>query len=152
MKLFSRIVLSSLLGFAIAATASAVTTNEPLGPNWFFQPPENLGPEVNSSYDESAAAISSDGLTLIFNSERPGGEGGPDLWQSTRATTSDPWTTSENPGDLVNSDYYESGPSLSADGLTLYFTSDRLGGHGDRDLWQSTHVYATTTPNWRRMG
>jgi hypothetical protein len=47
--------------------------------------PVNLGPTVNSVYGDIDAAVSSDGETLIFSSNRPGGFGGLDLYMSTRA-------------------------------------------------------------------
>jgi hypothetical protein len=46
--------------------------------------PVNLGPEVNTAFDDRAAYLSDDGLTLILASNRPGGFGGDDLYVSTR--------------------------------------------------------------------
>jgi hypothetical protein len=46
--------------------------------------------------------------------------------------------TPQNLGSTVNSLYHDAGPSLSADGLDLYFYSDRPGGSGGYDIWVST--------------
>jgi ankyrin repeat protein/beta-lactamase regulating signal transducer with metallopeptidase domain len=107
--------------------------------------PVNLGPAVNSAADEHAPSISSDGLELYFSghilyhgSARPGGSGGADLWVTIRKTTDDPWGEPVNLGPTVNSPVGDAGPSISGDGLSLYFVSDRPGGFGMGDLWVTT--------------
>jgi len=82
-----------------------------------------LGPTVNSSANDGAPCISADGLSLYFGSGRPGGYGGGDIWVTTRSTIHDDWGTPENLGWPVNISYEEVGPSISADGLTLFFFS-----------------------------
>ena len=113
------------------------TKDEPWGE------PLNLVSTVNSSREEAMPDISADGLTLFFcdfmgGPHRPGGYGGQDIWVSTRASTNDPWGESVNLGSIVNSSSWEFSPNISADGSTLYFTSDR-GGVGILDvvdIWQ----------------
>ncbi|MCH8120803.1 MAG: PD40 domain-containing protein [Planctomycetes bacterium] len=100
--------------------------------------PVNLGPTVNSSAHDYAPSISVDGLSLYFSSKRPGGYGDQDIWVTTRKTKGDPWGTPVNLGPIVNSSGFEEAPSISADGLTLYFTSRRPGGYGNGDLWVTT--------------
>ena len=100
-------------------------------------PPTNLGPNVNSSNLESYPSVSSDGLELYFQSNRPGGYGGRDLYVSRRATRNDPWGPAANLGPAVNSPAEETEPCLSPDGLLLFFYSTRPGGHGDSDLWMT---------------
>jgi hypothetical protein len=104
--------------------------------------PQNLGPTVNSSANEDFLSISADGLMLFFESERPGGYGGPDnedIWVSRRTRTEDPWGTPVNLGSIVNSPYDEGGPSISADGRTLYFHSyKRPGGYGGQDIYRAS--------------
>jgi len=51
-----------------------------------------------------------------------------------------------NLGPTVNSSAYESGPSVSSDGLSLYFRSARIGGYGETDLWLATR--STTNDPW----
>ena len=105
------------------------TTSEPWGA------PVNLGPTVNSSYEDATPGISADGLSLLFESDRPGGYGDFDIWVTTRPTDSEPWGMPVNMGPTVNSLAWDGGPNISADGLSLYFWSDRVGGHGRNDIW-----------------
>ena len=101
--------------------------------------PENLGPLINTSVDDSSTCISADGLVLYFASMRAGGSGHWDLWGATRVTTDDPWGEPNNLGPTVNSEYQELCPCLSADGLSLYFSDGPLTfrpeGLGGGDLW-----------------
>jgi Tol biopolymer transport system component len=97
--------------------------------------PVNLGPTVNSSFGDEQPAISADGLTLLFASDRPGGHGDRDLWICTRPSSSEPFGKPENLGRAVNSSFCDSGPVLSGDGLTLLFHSSRPGGLDDMDMW-----------------
>jgi Tol biopolymer transport system component len=115
-----------------------VTTRRTVSDPWGT--PVNLGPTVNSSALDAGPNISADGLTLFFNSDRPGGSGSSDLWVTTRETTDDDWSVPVNLGPVVNSSALEAGPNISADGLLLYFHSDRPGGYGDSDLWQVSIV------------
>ena len=102
----------------------------------------NLGSVVNSSADEMCPAISSDGLELYFSGGirtgkkyvRPGGYGLSDLWVTKRATRNDPWGTPVNLGPVVNSASQDERPYLSADGLVLFFDSQRAGGYGLCDI------------------
>jgi len=104
-----------------------------------WEPPVNLGPTVNSGHNDLAPAISADGLSLYFASERPGGCGRRDIWVTTRVTRDDPWAPPVNFGLPVNSSYADGRPCISADGLSLFFTSwDRPGGFGQGDLWVTT--------------
>ncbi|NIO09469.1 MAG: hypothetical protein GTO40_16280, partial [Deltaproteobacteria bacterium] len=95
---------------------------------------------VNSSVYDSDAYVSDDGLLLYFGSNRPGGSGDWDMWVTTRETAQDPWGEPVNLGPQVNSSDNESGTSIPADGLSLFFDSDRTGGYGGRDLWVTTRV------------
>lgn len=103
-----------------------------------FGPPANLGASVNSSAFDGGPSISLDGLSLYFTSERPGGSGGGDLWATKRAKLIDPFGAPQNLGTAVNSPANEYAPSISADGLSIYFDSDRPGGLGSSDVWVST--------------
>src|SRR5690606_19795422 len=91
--------------------------------------PESISPNINSSLNEGTCTISADGRKLIFTScVGRKGYGSCDLYESVRI--GDQWTTPKNLGPNVNSAEWESQPSLSADGRTLYFVSDRRGGIG----------------------
>lgn len=99
--------------------------------------PESLSKNINSDLNEGTCTISADGRKLIFTScTGRQGYGSCDLYQSMRI--GEEWTKPENLGPNVNSAEWESQPSLSADGRTLYFVSDRRGGLGRRDIWVSS--------------
>lgn len=80
-------------------------------------------------------AVSGDGMTLVFSSDRDGGRGGFDLWVSHR--TGDGWSAPENAGEFVNTPFNERAPFLSEDGTKLYFASDGHIGYGGLDLYIS---------------
>jgi outer membrane protein OmpA-like peptidoglycan-associated protein len=92
---------------------------------------------VNSNDNEGAQCISRDGRIMIFTAcGRPDGGGRCDLYICMRH--GDRWTEPRNMGPIINSGAWESQPSLSMDGNTLYFISDRKGGYGGTDIWMST--------------
>lgn len=93
--------------------------------------------EINTSFNEGACTMSSDGKTLVFAScYRRDSRGGCDLYMS--QNEGGEWQEPVNLGDNVNSRAWESHPSLSADGRTLYFASNRGGyGEGAEDIWYS---------------
>ncbi len=66
---------------------------------------------------------------------REGGYGSCDIYFS--YLDGDTWTQPRNIGAPINTNNWESQPSLSYDGKTLYFASNRPGGYGDMDLWMS---------------
>jgi hypothetical protein len=94
--------------------------------------------ELSTTYRDTRTAIRRDGLEMFITSNRPGTFGKVDLWVSTRETTLDAWSTPLNLGPVINTPAVEGGPALSCDGTTLYFSSDRPGGFGGRDLYVST--------------
>jgi hypothetical protein len=102
--------------------------------------PPSLVVELNTSTSDYQPALRKDGLEIFFASDRPGGLGGFDVFASTRSSTSAPWSPPVNLGPLVNSVSTEARPSLSLDGTTLYFYSDRLGGLGGIDLYTATRT------------
>ncbi len=121
-----------------------VATRETLQDPW--GEPVNLGPEINTSADESSPSISADGLELYFMSMRHGGSGSYDIWVTTRETKDDPWGEPVNLGTTINGSADDTGPVISTDGLSLFFSSNRPGGHGGQDIYVSTR--ATTNDPW----
>jgi Tol biopolymer transport system component len=105
-----------------------------------FGTPVNLGPGVNTSFEEYGADISADGLTILFSREPPGSVGTPDIYMATRPTTAVPFGAAVNLGSPINTSGYEYQPSLSNDGLALFFTSDRANPIVDVDFWVSTRA------------
>jgi OOP family OmpA-OmpF porin len=101
-----------------------------------WQSPVSISKNINSKLNEGTSTISADGRKLIFTScSGRDGYGSCDLYESIKIGSD--WTTPKNLGPLVNSSAWESQPSLSADGRTLYFVSDRKSGYGRRDIWYS---------------
>jgi outer membrane protein OmpA-like peptidoglycan-associated protein len=97
-----------------------------------------LSDRINTpEYNEGAQSISQDGKYLFFTGcNRPDGLGRCDIYISQKK--GDDWA---KPFDLpppVNTSGWESQPSISADGRTLYFVSNRKGGYGGYDIWKST--------------
>ena len=120
-----------------------LTTRETLDAPW--QEPLNLTAAFGTE-GGFAPNTSPDGLTLYFSSWQAGGLGEADLYVVTRASVGDPWAAPANLGQNVNSPGFEDGSQISADGLTLYFTSDRPGGSWDLDIWMTTR--STVSDPW----
>jgi len=103
--------------------------------------PVNLGPTINTNRPDYLAYLSQSGLELYFTSyRRAGGSGGDDIWVSRRTTINDAWGEPTNLGPAVNSSANEWSPSISPDGLELYFGTDQSAGYGNSDIWVSKRV------------
>jgi Tol biopolymer transport system component len=112
--------------------------------NW--NEPENLGPVVNSAFNDGVPKLSRDGLTLFFSSDRPDGLGQRDIWVTSRPSRTQRWTAPVNLGPAVNGPGNDWCPAISPDALLLIFQSDRPGGLGADDFWMSTRV--STSAAW----
>jgi hypothetical protein len=119
-----------VLSLAVYTTAAALKFSD-------WSAPVNLGPIVNSPFNDFAPAISKNGLSLYFSSDRPGGLGPSDIWVSQRNSRDDPWGVPVNLGPPVNTSFGERAPNFSRDGHWMFFVSDRPGGVGGDDLWVS---------------
>jgi hypothetical protein len=89
-----------------------------------YGPAALLG-ELSSAQVDLRPAIRRDGLEIFISSNRAGTAGPADLWVSTRGTVQDIWSVPVNLGILVNSPFNDSFPSVSSDGQTLFFSSNR---------------------------
>jgi hypothetical protein len=78
--------------------------------------------------------VRADGLELVLSSNRAGTAGAQDLWVSTRASLTAPWSTPANLGTAVNTTAAESRPSLSGDGRQLLF-GRAPGPEGGSDIY-----------------
>lgn len=92
---------------------------------------------INTVYNEGSACISNDGKTLYFaRCNSPGSLGNCDLFVSHRLADNT-WGNTRNLGPNINTSAWDSHPSLSHLGDTLFFASDRLGGFGHSDIYYS---------------
>jgi len=113
--------------------------------------------ELNQLGKVHMPKLTSDELTIFFGSYNiPGGHGGYDIWMATRPDTNSPFGQVTNLSE-INTASNEGGPSISPDGLTLYFRSNRKG---PGQLFRATrrsltqpfgnveHLTTFDTPGW----
>ncbi len=123
------------VGFDATSNAPVDTSTEMPLCTGAFGPPLPI-PGINTAENDSGPRLTPDGLELVFFSSRQTGLGGSDLWHATRTDPTLPFgapTLLPN----VNSVDDDGGAALTADGLTLYFSSRRPGGRGLDDIWVS---------------
>lgn len=99
-----------------------------------WQIPQNLGPEINTPFDETAPFIASDNETLYFTSDGHPGMGGNDIFYSRKVNGK--WKRPENMGYPFNTAFDEVSACISPDGKKAYLASDREGGYGRMDLYE----------------
>lgn len=92
-------------------------------------------PFNNNEYSTAHPAISADGNTLYFSSDKLGGQGGTDLYVTTR-DASGVWAEPKNLGSQINTRYDEKFPFIGYDG-TLYYSSNALEGLGGLDIYKT---------------
>jgi len=135
-----------------------------------WSPPTNLGPPINTQYDEANASLSSDGRHLFFSSVRPGNMGGSleyklkvekvnerrqtvteevteknwDIWESEWTGTG--WGAPRNLGPNINTPMSEQVAFIHSGGETLYFSSNGRGGYGGLDIFMSKLVNGVWQP------
>ncbi len=102
-----------------------------------WQAGENLGRPINTTDNEGAQSIAADGKTLYFTAcdRKYEGYGSCDIYKTT--IVDGKWEKPRNMGKNINTSGWESLPSISADGNSLYFSSARTDNVGGRDLWVS---------------
>jgi len=114
--------------------------------NGEWSPAVLIGNGINTSGNEGAPALSADGELLFFVAcqDSPDGSytggrkgfGSCDIFYSQKVGNA--WSKPYNLGPNINTKNFESQPSFSADGKTLYFVSNRAGGFGGADIYFST--------------
>lgn len=98
--------------------------------------PQPISQTINTSYNEGTCTISADGNILIFTScDTPDSFGSCDLYFTQKINGK--WQRASNMGKNINSRFWDSQPSLSADGRVLFFSSNRKDGYGGNDIWFS---------------
>jgi tetratricopeptide (TPR) repeat protein len=108
--------------------------------------PQKLNNNINSPYVETSACISLDNQVIYFSSNRPGGQGGKDIYLA-RMLPNGEWGKPINLGPAINTPFDEDAPYIHPDGRTLYFSSkghNTIGGYDvyvskldDNDYWST---------------
>ncbi|MBY0425181.1 MAG: OmpA family protein, partial [Cytophagales bacterium] len=107
--------------------------------NGEFGPAVNLGPKINTEYDEDSPFIHADGKTLYFSSKGHKSMGGFDIFYCTiNPETGEILTDPINMGFPINTADDEVFFVWTADGKRAYFSSERVGGYGEKDLYVLT--------------
>jgi hypothetical protein len=96
--------------------------------------PVNLGPDVNTAYDEAGMFLAPDGKTLFFCSNGPNSMGSYDVFKTVYEKGK--WSKPINLGYPINSTAKEGQLTLSADAKYAYISSDRKGGLGENDIYK----------------
>jgi len=97
-------------------------------------------PELNSTGSEVSPSITEDGLEIYFISSRTGGPGGgSDIWTATRPDRNSPFGTPV-PDLALSTTGAERDPTISTDGLSILWCTDRVGGVGGADVWMATRL------------
>ena len=115
--------------------------------NGAWQKAKPIAGKLNTNFNEGAQNISQDGDWLIFTGcNYPEGLGSCDLYISYKNKNGE-WSEAENMGRIINTDAWETAPSLSPDKRDLYFSSTRPGGMGGSDIWVS---HRTENGRWQK--
>ena len=142
----SKLCITSLVGALVLVSAFTASSRAQKYSDW--SAPINLGPIVNSTSMDRAPAISKDGLSLYFASNRPGGFLGEDIYVSQRETRDDEWGLALNLGPIINTTSNEMVPAFSRDGHLMFFASNRPGGLGV-DIWVSRREHTHDDFAWQ---
>lgn len=111
--------------------------------------PVNLGPDINSVYDEGGMFLAPDGKTLFFCSNGPKSMGGYDVLKTVYENGK--WSAAVNLGYPINSAGKEGQLTLSADARYAYISSDRKGGLGENDIYKiDLKDYAILEPDGKK--
>ncbi len=96
----------------------------------------NLGPAINTFYDERYPFLTRNGLTVFYSSDNLQSIGGYDIFSCAFDPLKKTWSAAENLGFPVNSAGNETYMIISPDGMTAYLSSDRKDGYGAEDIYR----------------
>ena len=107
--------------------ASTITKNG-------FSKAKLLTGNLNDADKKGSMSLTQDLNTLYFAADYgPKGYGRYDIYKVSK--TAKGWSEPKNLGHNINSDYWDSAPSIAPDGQALYFCSNRPGGYGGIDIY-----------------
>lgn len=104
-----------------------------LDDNMKLSEPKNLGPNINTKFDDQCPFIHADNKTLYFTSNGWPGMGNGDIFVSRKTDTG--WTKAVNIGYPINTENDDNGMTVSYDGKTAFLSSSRPGGFGGLDIY-----------------
>jgi tetratricopeptide (TPR) repeat protein len=107
-------------------------------PNGDWGPAQNLGENINTAYDEDGVFIHPDGKLIFFSSKGHNSMGGFDIFTSFIDDENGFWTKPENYGYPVNTTDDDVFLITTADGKRAFFSSDKEGGYGEKDIYMIT--------------
>jgi hypothetical protein len=147
------VVRTTTAGGALMAAASLVDNRTgdtttiagswvPTSERWLE--PENMGAAINSTGDDWYPVLAPDGSYMVFVSDGRGGYGFGDLYISRFVDGA--WQPAQNLGPNVNTRGFETAPFLSADGRTLYFSTNFNSSFGNLDIWSCPMVDGVAGP------
>lgn len=104
-------------------------------PNGEWSPGQNLGETINTIYDEDGVFIHPNGKEIFFSSKGHNSMGGFDIFSSKIDDENGFWVKPSNMGAPINSPDDDIFFVVSADGKRAYFSSDKPGGFGEKDIY-----------------
>ena len=128
----------SLLVFTRRGTAAREDFFETTLKKGIYSKANLINGDINLEPYKGAITVSADGSWLIFAGNFAKGMGNFDIYIS--YLTNDGWSEPQNMGPEINSDFWDSSPCLSPDNRVLYFSSNRPGGFGGKDLYYSVRL------------
>lgn len=138
-------LLSHYTGDGTPASTQGISVSKNNGGIW--TKPQNISiPYFQNKSSLQSGCISSDGKILVYSAETYGSYGVEDLYVSLKSEDGK-WSAPKNLGNKINTSFQELSPSLSADGRTLYFSTNGRKGFGSFDVFSATRLDDTWT-NW----
>ena len=109
--------------------------------NNVWYPSETIKGRINTEDHDGCLSLSPDGMDLyIYRNEGDAGNGAGDIYVA-RASSSGKWSSAKQlPKNIINTTYFESSASVTADNNQLYFVSERKGGLGNGDIWVAEKI------------
>ena len=107
---------------------------------------------INTPWNEGAETLSADGKLLFFTAcNRTDGYGSCDIYYS--KLENGKWSTPKNVGSPVSTQSWEGQPSFSSNNRYLYFSSNRAGGKGEKDIWRAEFrgFNSLNEPQWGKV-